>query len=152
MKLAFTGESRYPEYKSGYELYRKRARQRFTVDADTYRRVVREYCRILAAQLEENGIVDLPGVLGSIAAVELKRRPQYRGKKFIGFGKMDWEKGHYDGTFKTFGISFLPRHGKIQNLRCYGFVANRELFKRIKKKSIEDDCGWVSLSFNDKMI
>lgn len=152
MKLAFSGQGRYPDFTKGYRLYCSRARKDDVVNEETYRKIVREYCKILSERLVNDGMIDFPGLLGSVAAIELKRRPQYRGKKYIGFGKMDWEKGHYDGTFKTFGIGFLPKRGKIENLRCYGFVANRRLFKQVKERGAEENCGWVPLAFNDKMI
>jgi len=90
--------------------------------------------------------------LGQIAAAIITRKPQYRGKKFIGYGKMDWDKGCFDGSPKAFGIVFLPNRNKKAGLRCYGFVANRKLFKRMKARYESDDCPWVPLEFNDDMI
>lgn len=152
MKLAFNGEAKYPDFRDGYELYKSRTRSRECLNQKTYNRVVREYCKRLAARLEEEGMVDLPKGLGSIAAVTLERKPQFRGDKFVGYGTMDWKKGHYDGSPQAFGIAFLPDRRKSQNLRCYGFVANRRLFQRMKERSSSFDCPWVPLELNDEMI
>ena len=108
MKLAFSGQARYPEMTEGYELYVRRTRNGEPVDLQTYTAVVKDYCSLLAEDLKKEGMVDLPCELGMIAAVNITRRPQYRGKKFIGYGKYDWEKGHYDGELKAFGLTF-PR-------------------------------------------
>lgn len=110
------------------------------------------YCSMLADRLQENGIVDLPNEMGMIVAAEIRRKPQYRGKKFIGYGKYDYEKGHYDGTIKTFGLVFLPKRAKKQNMRCYGFVANRVLFKKMKEKFKSGLSQWKPIQFNDEMI
>ena len=151
MKLAFSGQGRFGEFGDGYELYAKRSRLGI-VDLQTYKRIVKRYCSRLADRLVEDGMVDLPGELGSITAAYITRKPQYRGNKFIGYGKMDWKSGHYDGKLKAFGMVYLPRRGKNANLRSYGFVANRALFKRMKNKW---DCGfndWKPIEFNDEMI
>lgn len=151
MKLAFSGEARYPDFRDGYELYKRRARSRECLDEKTYHRVVRDYCRDLAGRLENEGMADLPR-LGSIVAVKLERRPQFRGDKFVGYGSMNWKEGHYDGSHQAFGITFLPDRRRSQNLRCYGFVANRRLFKRMKERASGYDCPWIPLEFNDEMI
>lgn len=152
MKLAFSGKAHYPDFEKGYELYVKRSKTGNYMDFKTYKRVIKTYCRTLAERLCDDGYVDLPSGLGAIMAITLRRRPQYRGDKFIGYGKMDWEKGHYDGSSKAFGITFLPRRRKKDNLRCYGFVANRRLFKKVKEKSEDYHCGWKPLNFSDEMI
>ena len=152
MKLAFSGEARYPDYKKGYELYVKRSKAGNCMDFKTYKRVIRKYCMSLAERLCDSGYVELPAGLGAIVPITIDRKAQYRGNKFIGYGKMDWEKGHYDGSNKAFGITFLPRRRKKDNLRCYGFVANRKLFKRVKEKSDDYQCEWKPLQFNDDMI
>lgn len=152
MKLAFNGQAHYTDFSRGYEIYLRRERKEERQDEATYRRVVKAYCRILAERLVENGIVDLPGDMGSIAAAIITRKPQYRGKKFIGYGKMDWKKGHYDGKLKTFGMVYLPRRGKNKNLRSYGFVANRRLFKNMKDKYNSNDCRWMPIEFEEEMI
>ena len=152
MKLAFSGEGRYPEFEDGYRLYLKRARTNDNIDLKTYKKVVRLYCRRLAERLCENGIVDLPSGLGSIAAVTMDRKPQFRGTKFIGYGKKDWETGQYDWSKKAFGIAFLARSRKKDNLRSYGFVANRRLFKKISEHKDSFYCNWKPLEFNDEMI
>lgn len=152
MKLAFSGQARYPDMTDGYELYVKRKRMKDPVDIHIYTAVVKEYCRLLAEDLEKDGLIDLPAGLGTIAAVRMKRKPQYRGKKFIGYGKMDWKRGHYDAELNAFGFAFLPRRDKNNNLRCYGFVANRQLFKRIKKKYDYGLCEWTPMEFGNEMI
>ena len=152
MRLAFTGQARHTDFRDGYSLYTRRSRNGCCVSEPEYRRIVRAYCGILADRLVNEGMIDLPGTLGSVAAVTITRKPQYIGERFVGYGKMDWEKGHRDGNLKAFGITFLPRRGKNNNLRCYGFVANRRLFKRVKGKFVSGDCGWVPLEFNDDMV
>lgn len=152
MKLAFNGQARYPDMKDGYELYVRRKRMNEPVDIKTYSYVVKEYCKMLAEDLEKDGIVDLPSGIGSIAAIRMNRRPQYRGKKFIGYGKMDWKRGHYDGELKAFGFAFLPNRNRTSNLRCYGFVANRRLFKKIKEKYNYGLCEWSPVEFGKEMI
>lgn len=152
MKLAFNNRAHYPDYSDGYEVYRKRSRTGQYVDEGQYRRIVRMYCKALADRLTEEGIVDLPCGMGSIAGAVITRKPQYRGKKFIGYGGMDWKKGHYDGKLKTFGLVYLPRHGKNENLRSYGYVANRKLFKKMKSRYEENDRRWEPVIFNDEMI
>ena len=152
MKLAFSGEGRYPEFDDGYKLYCSRRRGKPSMTEQQYKKAVKLYCRALSSRLIDNGIVDLPTGLGSISAITLTRKPQYRGNKFIGLGKKDWESGQYDGSFKTFGITFLPRHTKEHNLRCFGFVANRRLFQRMKEMYLSDNCSWIPLRFKDNMI
>lgn len=150
MRLAFNGEGHYPNLDEGYALYKKRVKK--PLDRKTYNRIVKAYCKRLASRLEEKGVVDLPGDFGMLCAATLTRKPQYRGKKFIGYGKMDWTKGHYDGNLKAFGIIFLPRHGKNNNLRSFGFVCNRELFKKTKKKYLSGESVWKPLEFTEEMI
>lgn len=152
MKLAFSGQAKYPDMTDGYELYVRRARTNKSVDLQTYTAVVKEYCSLLAEDLKNEGIVDLPCGLGSVAAVTIRRRPQYRGKKFVGYGSYNWEKGHYDGEPKAFGLAFLPSRDKTNNLRCYGFVANRKLFKKMKELYQSYDCPWVPMEYGKEMI
>ena len=152
MKLAFSGQARYPDMTEGYELYVRRARTSQPVDIQTYNKIVKDYCKMLAEELEEYGMVDLPSDMGSLATIRLQRKPQYRRKKFVGYGKWDWKCGHHDGSFTAFGITFLPKREKSQNLRCYGFVTNRRLFQRIKEKYDAGCHVWAPLTFNDEMI
>jgi hypothetical protein len=152
MTLAFSGQARYPDFTDGYELYVRRARKNEPVDIQTYTKVVKDYCKMLAECMESEGMVDLPSGLGSIAPVYMKRKAKYRKKKFIGYGKWDWKYQRYDGSPIAFGITFLPNQDKNSNLRCYGFVANRQLFKRMKKKYDEGTNPWYTMEFNDKMI
>lgn len=151
MKLAFNGQAKYPDYNDGYEKYRNRKRFDKPVPLNVYKNVVRDYCKIIAEELENNGMAELPAGLGMIAAATFTRKPYYRDNKFVGFGKMDWKNGNYDGSFKAFGITFLPKHDK-KNMRCFGFVANRQLFKRMKNIYDSENCNWTPLDFNDKMV
>ena len=151
MRLAFNGKAHYTDFSDGYQLYVNRSRKEPNVDNKTYNRIIRMYCSLLANRLKETGIADLPNDMGMIVAAIMRRKPQYRGNKFIGYGKMDWNKGHYDGTLKSFGLVFLPK-GNKKNLRCYGFVANRELFKEMKNLYEQQHCSWQPIVFNDEMI
>ena len=152
MKLAFSGQARYPEMTECYDAYVGRSRKNEFVDLHTYTCVVKEYCRLLAEDLKKDGIVDLPCGLGAVAAVIMMRRPQYRGDKFVGYGSFDWENGHFDGEPKAFGLAYLPRRDKNNNLRCYGFVANRRLFKKMKELYRSYDCPWVPMEYGKEMI
>lgn len=152
MKLTFSGKARYTDFTKGYDLYVKRSRGGVPVDAKTYSRIVREYCRSIADELYRNGIADLPCQLGYIAAATLTRKPQYRGKHFVGYGKWDFEKKCYDGNLKAFGMVYMPRHNKTKNLRCLGFVANRQLFKKMKERHQQYDCPWAPVDFEEDMI
>lgn len=152
MKLALNNMAHYPDLADGYNLYVKRSKGGRVFDRKMYARIVKMYCAILANRLLETGVVDLPKGLGTISAARLTRKPQYRGKTFVGYGKMDWTTGQYDGKLKTFGIVYLPKHGKNNNLRSLGFVANRSLFKRMKSLYESCDCKWGLLDFNDEMI
>lgn len=152
MKLAFSGQGRYADFSDGYALYRKRSKTKAVMDEKTYRKVVAEYCRLLSERFQEQGMVDLPGGLGTLFAATLTRKPQYRGKKFVGYGKMDWKKGHYDGNLKAFGMVFLPRRERNGNMRCFGYVANRRLFVKMKEKYESGNASWAPLEFTDEMI
>jgi len=152
MKLAFSGQARYADFSDGYRIYLSRLRGKPPVSMEEYRRAVKAYCRIIADRLVDDGFADLPAGIGSIAAATITRKPQYRGKHFIGYGGMDWGTGQYDGKLKTFGMVYLPRHGRNGNLRCLGYVANRRLFQRMKKRAMADDCTWEPIEFNDEMI
>lgn len=152
MRLAFNGQAHYTDFSAGYELYKKRSKLGLSVDEKTYRRLIRSYCGLLADRLNSDGMVDLPCKMGSIAAATITRKPQYRGKQFIGYGKKDWSTGHYDGKLKAFGIVYLPRRNRHKNLRSFGFVANRQLFKRVKNNYESGNRNWEPVEFNDDMI
>lgn len=152
MKLAFHNQAKYPDFKPGYELYCKRSKKGQSVDEKTYHRIIRRYCNILADRLEREGMADLPNKMGTIAAILINRKPQFRGDKYIGYGKMNWETGQLDGSYKAFGIAYMPRRDKNANLRCFGFVANRQLFKRMKALFEGYDCPWTPLELTDEMI
>lgn len=153
MKLAFSGQGRYPDFSEGYALYLRRRRgSGEPMDEKTYGRIVKAYCRRIVERLLDEGMADLPCDLGSIAAVEIRRKPQYRGGEAVGYGGWDWRTRSWDGRLRTFGMAFLPSRRRTQNLRCYGFVANRRLFKRMKERSLEEGCKWRPLEYNDEMI
>ena len=152
MKLAFSGYARYPDYDDGYDLYVKRSKSGTYMDKKTYKRVVREYCRAMAESLYDYGFVELPAGLGSLSAIRIERKARYIGDRLVGYGKIDWRKGMYDGSLRAFGITFLPKWRKKNNLRCYGFVANRKLYKRVKEYSESYQCPWTPLEFSDEMI
>lgn len=152
MKLAFSGQGHYSSFDDGYALYMKRDKSGAPLDKKTYKRIIRSYCKILAQRLLEDGVVDLPSRFGRIAAVRITKKPQYRGQRFVGYGAMDWKKGVYDGKLKTFGITYIPRRDRSQNMRCLGFVANRQLFKRVKSFFNEGSCGWDLMDFNEEMV
>lgn len=152
MKLAFSGQGRYADFDGGYALYLKRNKSQKPLDEKEYHRVVRAYCKMMAERLHDEGIVDLPNKNGSIMAVRITRKPQYRGKQFIGYGAMDWKAGHFDGKLKTFGLVYMPRRDTTQNMRALGFVANRRLFKKIKERYISGESEWGLMDFNDDMV
>ena len=152
MKLAFSGEARYTDFSGGYELYLKRCRNVEPIDVVDYKRIVRIYCASLAERLCKDGIADLPNGIGQIAAAVIPRKPKYRDNKFLGYGKKDWKSGQYDGSQTSFGIVFLPNRGKNMNLRCYGFVANRKLYGRMKELYDMNYRPWMPVEFNDDLI
>lgn len=151
MKLAFSGEARFADFGPGYELYLKRERKGQPVNEKTYRRILKSFCRKLVERLEENGMVDLPCGLGTIAAATITRKAIYWKNQFKGYGKMDWRTGCRDGKLKTFGMVFLAGREK-GSLRSFGFVANRRLFQRMRDKSEEYGCPWTTIEFKDSMI
>lgn len=152
MKLAFNTQARYTDFSKSYDNYVKRSRRGLSFDRNMYNRVIREYCKILADRLFTEGFVDLPKDMGSISAAVIRRKPQYRGKKFVGFGGVDYATGLRDGKYKTFGIVFLPKHSKNANLRCLGFVANKRLFRRMRDKYKTQECNFVPINFTEEMI
>lgn len=152
MKLAFNGQAHYANFDASYELYKRRSKTGQIVDEATYKKLIKSYCHSLAEKLAENGIVDLPKEMGSIATAVITRKPQYRNNKFIGYGGIDRATGKYDGKLKTFGIVFLPGHGKNGNLRSFGFVANKQLFRKLKKIYESEECGWQPIEFKDELI
>ena len=152
MRLALNGQGHYTDFSGGYDLYVKRSRKGRCVDFAMYRRIVRAYCRLLAERLAADGLADLPCGLGSVSAAVITRKPQYRGKAFVGYGAMDWNTGKYDGKLKAFGMVYLPRRDRNRNLRCLGFVANRRLFRRMKDIYSGGRRPWTPVEFNDDMI
>ena len=152
MKLAFNGSAHYPDLSKGYERYKSRTKSDRPIDKRTYNRIIKSYCELIAQRLVDEGSADFPCGLGTVVAAVLTRKPQYRGDKFVGYGGWDWKNKQFDGKLKTFGIVFLPRWNRCQNLRCYGFVANRQLFNNVKQRFREYTCRWTAMNFNDDMI
>ena len=153
MKLAFSGQARYTDFSDGYALYERRSKNPDALlSLEEYKRVIRKYCAMLSERLYHDGFVDLPCDMGMISAATITRKPQYRGKRFVGFGAMDWKRGHYDGKLKAFGLVYLPSHEKNPNLRCFGFVGNRKLFKKMMALYESGDCLWKPMRFEDEMI
>lgn len=149
MKLAFNSKAHHPDYTGGYERYSSRGgKYKFKM----YRKIIRRYCEMLASRLLDEGMVDLPGNLGSIAAAEITRKPIYKNGEFVGYGRRDWRTGEYDGSLKAFGMVYLPRTDRNNNLRCLGFVANRELFTAMKKRYLKGEQKWELVTFDDSMI
>jgi len=125
------------------------------MDYATYKRVIRNYCSLLADRLEREGMADLPCGMGTIAAAKMMRKPQYRGERFIGYGRKDWKNhGQYDGSIYAFGLVFLPGRGRksLANLRSFGFVANRKLFQKMAALYKSEHRPWTAMNFNDDMI
>ena len=151
-RLAFDNQAKYTDFTKGYELYVKRSRKNKPVSFDDYRRIVKAYCKHLSEKFDTAGMIDLPCGLGMITTALITRKPKYRDGRFVGFGAMDWNTNTLDGTYKAFGFVYLPRHRKKDNLRCYGFVANRRLFKRIKEAYKSGENRWIPMEFDEKMI
>lgn len=151
MRLAFDNQAHYTDFAAGYQLYLNRCRNGNPLDEKTYRRVLKMYCKCIAKHLQNAGMADLPNGLGTIAVANIRRNGRWKDGKMIGHGGYDWKnRAPYD-TLKTFGIVYLPKHGK-GNLRCYGFVANRRLFKAMKEKYLSGDSGWTLMEYNDEMV
>lgn len=151
-KLAFSCKGKYPDFSKGYTLYNDRSRKTKPVDKRTYCNIIRDYCKYLSEKLERDGMVDFPKGIGTLFVTMFRRKPQYIGKQFVGFGKMDWKRKAYDGSSSAFGIVFLPSRRYTANLRSFGFVANRRLFQRLKQEYDEGTCSWKPIDFNEKMI
>ena len=151
MRLAFDNQAHYTDFSAAYQLYLNRCRDGNPVDEKTYRRVLKAYCKMMAERLEEDGMVDLPNELGMLSVANIRRRGRWADGKFVGYGGYDWKNNAPYNDLKTFGIVYLPKHGK-GNLRCYGFVANRKLFQRMKEKYVSGASNWALMEFNDEMI
>lgn len=141
----FLGESRYPDLSKGYELYLHRSaktpKERI-LSLQQYNRIVKSYCKALADKLEDEGITDLPSNIGSIAAVNIRKKPTYdkTRKAYRPADLIDWDKTRETGGIVrkdcriTFGFVFVPKRIKgHENFRCFGIRANKALYKRMKK-------------------
>lgn len=123
----FKDKARYPDFDRAYELYLKRSeRASSTMSKGEFIDVIRRYCKSLSDKLERDGFVDLPYDIGSLSAVKIDRKPKYNRTT----GKyMPVAEG------KAFGICFVPRFVKrMENFRSLGIVANRSLYRRMRKK------------------
>lgn len=142
---ALVNMAKYPDLADGYRLYSNRSmttpRYRLLGERE-YSRVVKKYCRQMAVVLEEEGSVNLPCGLGMVAAVNIRKRPVYdsREGKYRPARNIDWgltmqsgQMTYKDGT-NTFGFVYVPKIMKSRGvLRCLGFVANRLLYRRMRK-------------------
>lgn len=128
--MFFEGKARRADYGPGYARYLSRCvktpKDR-VLDDKAYGKVIQAYCQHLADTLENQGIIDLPSGMGSIVAVRIRLKPQYN--KAMG-------KWFTKGTNPhSFGFIYTPRREKgYENLRCYGYRANRRLYDRMRKK------------------
>lgn len=142
---ALVNMAKYPDLADGYRLYSNRSmttpRYRVLREKD-YNRVVKYYCEVLAEILEKEGRVNLPCGLGMIVAVNIRKRPVYdsRDGKYRPARNIDWDLTRQSGqmTYKdgtnTFGFVYVPKIMKSRGvLRCLGFVANRQLYRRMRK-------------------
>lgn len=144
MKL-FKNQSRYPDLSKGFETYRNRSKntpEERIFDEVQYNRIVKKYCKMLSEVLQNEGIVDLPSDIGSIAAVSIKRKPLYnrKTKMFMTNDYIDWNETRKTGRIvrddnpNTFGFVFVPKHIKgHENFRCFGIRANKTLYQRMRK-------------------
>lgn len=142
----FVNKARYPDLTNGYLLYRNRSAMTPSdrvLTESQYNRIVKSYCKELANRIETEGIADLPSDIGAIVAVNIYKKPVYdaREKKYRLARNIDWnatrenKKITYKDSPNTFGFVFAPKHIKKNNiLRCFGFVANKALYKRMRVK------------------
>lgn len=142
----FVNKAKYPDLSNGYLLYRNRSSLTPTdrlLAEQKFNRVVKKYCKELATRIEEQGVADLPSDIGALVAVNIRKRPVYdkREKKFRPARNVDWNKTRetkeivYKTDPNTFGFVFVPKHVKGRNIfRCFGFVANKSLYKRLRSK------------------
>ena len=141
--MFFNGKAHHPNFDAGYRRYLGRSKK--TPDSRIFGKgeyvdVVRSYCQHLADMLESDGMIDLPCGIGSIVAVSIRRKPTYDKTRNAWRGTK--------GDKYTFDFIFSPRRESgYENFRCYGFRANRELYKKKKKKY---DDGELSFYLNDK--
>lgn len=141
----FNGKARYTDFDRPYELYVRRAERASgkVLSKGEFIDVVRRYCKSLSDKLECTGFVDLPFDIGSLSAVKITRTPKYNRttKKYSSADNIDWSETKRTGVLTrkgdniTFGICFLPKRIKgMENFRSLGIVANRQLYRRMKKK------------------
>lgn len=144
--VLFKGESRYPDLSAGYTLYRHRSAttpQERVMTEEQYNKVVKAFCKNTAERFEEEGIVDMPCGMGSVAAVSVTKKPTYDPVlgKYRSANNIDWESTRREGKVirkdgrRTFGIAFVPKRLEgLSNFRCFGIRANKALFKKLKKQ------------------
>ena len=127
--MFFGKGTRQADFGPGYDRYLGRSRkspQDRVLDKSAYRTVVMDYCKYLAKRLEGEGMIDLPCGIGSIVAVSIRRKPTYDKVRKAWRGTK--------GDKYTFGFIFSPRREEgNENFRCYGFRANAELYRRMRK-------------------
>ena len=144
--IPFKHTARYPDLTNGYMLYRNRSMNTppdRLLTEEQYNRIVKSYCKELAGRIESQGVADLPSDMGAIVAVNIYKKPVYNAKekKYKLARSIDWNATRetkeivYKDCPNTFGFVFAPKHIKKNNiLRCFGFVANKALYKRLKAK------------------
>lgn len=144
--MPFTHKAKYPDLTNGYLLYRNRSSltpsDRLLTEQQ-FNRIVKKYCKHLACNVEECGVADLPSDIGAVVAVSIKKRPFYdtREKKFKPARSIDWNKTRetkelvYKTDPNTFGFMFVPKRMRGMGIfRCFGFAANKSLYKRLRAK------------------
>jgi len=157
--MFFDRKARKPNLSDGYARYLGRCTKTpedKILDYKTYRKIVGDYCGMLADRLEQEGVIDLPSGIGSIVAVAIRRRPRYdkTASKWRSTQVINWKATKQDGatvysdTPYTFGFIFSPRREKgYENFRCYGIRLNYKLYARMRKM-YED--GMLPFHLNNK--
>lgn len=147
----------------GYRIYLERCKntdKKLVLTKTQYNNVVRMFCKGLAEDIENKGMVDLPCDTGMVAAVRIPRTPRYNKKeKKYSYTSVDWDRTREekrivmsDGT-ETFGIAYVAKHTpKMSCSRCFGIRANKSLFKRMKKRYNEGELGFALSDINNYVI
>lgn len=157
--MFFDKKARIPDLRSGYERYVGRCantKKENILDYSTYRKIVDDYCGMLAQRLEQEGTIDLPCGIGSIVAVAMRRRPTYdkKANRWRSSQAVNWKATKREGTVvyhntpNTFGFILSPRREKgYENFRCYGIRVNAKLYARMRKQY---DDGMLPFHLNRK--
>lgn len=159
----FNGESHYPDMSDGYRIYLDRCRntdKNLILTEKQYNNIVRMFCKSLASDIENNGMVDLPCDTGMIAAVRIQRTPKYiKNEKRYAYTAVDWNKTREERRIvktnepETFGIAYIAKHTKkMVCSRCFGMRANKSLFKRMKKRYKDGELNFTISDINNYVI